>query len=138
MFVIRCAPACEVAVLVEDAVVGQETLAIDRLHLAIGADGTGVVEIAVEVGRADERDDAAGRAGDLRERTLGRAQEAWPEQEVLRRIPSDGELGHEHEVGVGVAGLVDRVEDPLPIAFEVADDGVDLGERESHRSSLRL
>ena len=49
----------EVAVLVEDAVVRQEALAVDGLHLAVGADRAGVEEVAVEVGDADERDDAA-------------------------------------------------------------------------------
>ena len=43
------APRREVAMLVEDAVVGEEALAVDRLHLAAGADGAGVVEVAVEV-----------------------------------------------------------------------------------------
>ena len=55
----------EVAVLVEDAVVREEALAVDRLHLAARADGARVVEVAVEVRRADERDDAARRRCDL-------------------------------------------------------------------------
>ena len=58
----------EVAVLVEDAVVRKEPLAVDRLHLAAGADRARVVEVAVEVGRADEDDDAASLARDLGER----------------------------------------------------------------------
>ena len=66
----------EVAVLVEDAVVRQEALAVDRLHLAGGADRARVVEVAVEVGRADEGDDPAGLARDLRERALGGVDEA--------------------------------------------------------------
>ena len=48
-------PGLEVAVLVEDAVVGRKLLAVDRLHLAVDADGAGVEEVAVEMRRADER-----------------------------------------------------------------------------------
>ena len=58
----------EVAVLVEDAVVRQEVLAVDGPHLAVGAHGARVREVAVEPGRADERDDVRRRA----RRSLGR------------------------------------------------------------------
>ena len=123
----------EVAVLVEDAVVRQEALAVDGLHLAVGADRARVVEVAVEVGEADERDEAARLARDLLQRLLGRADEARPQQQVLGRVGRDGELGQEHEVGLGAAGLGDRLQDALAVAVEVADGGVDLGERESHQ-----
>ena len=53
------APGREVAVLVEDAVVGEEALAHDRLDLAARADGGGVEEVAVVVRRPDERDQVA-------------------------------------------------------------------------------
>src|SRR6185503_9114960 len=59
------APRSEVAVLVEDAVVREEALAVDGLHLAARADRAGVVEVAVEMGEADERDEAAGLPRDL-------------------------------------------------------------------------
>ncbi len=53
----------EVAVLVEDAVVGQEPLAVDGRDPAAGADRARVREVAVEPGHADEGDDvgAGGR-----------------------------------------------------------------------------
>ena len=54
----------EVAVLVEDAVVRQEALAVDAADLAVGEDGARVVEVGVEVRRADERGDAVRRVGD--------------------------------------------------------------------------
>ena len=44
----------EVAILVEHAVVRQEPLVVDGLDLAVGADGTGVEEIAIEVRGPDE------------------------------------------------------------------------------------
>src|SRR5205085_9865764 len=76
----------EVAILVEDAVVRQEALAVPRLDLAAGADGARVEEVALEQRHADERDDAARRTRDLAERPLGRADEARPEAEVLGRV----------------------------------------------------
>ena len=120
--------------LVEDAVVGQEALAVDRLHLAVGADGAGVVEVAVEVGRADERDDAAVRLlGDLGERALRGADEARAQEQVLRRIAGDRELGEEDDVGARAPRLVETGEDPLAVPVEIADGRVDLGQREPHR-----
>ena len=61
--------------------------------------------------------------------------EAGPEQEVLRRIAGDRELGEEDDVGAGLFGLVQPREDPLAVPVEVADRRVDLSERESHRFS---
>jgi hypothetical protein len=126
----------EVPVLVEDPVVRQEPLAVNGLDLTSGADSAGVVEVTVEVRGADERDDPADGAGDLLERTLRGADEAWPEQQVLGRVAGDRQLGEEDDVRVGLLRLGEPVEDALAVAVEVADDGVDLGERESHRCSL--
>ena len=91
----------EVAVLVEDAVVREEVLAVDGLHAAVRADGAGVREIAVEPGRADERDDAVGRGRDLLERLVRGAHEPGPKEEILGRIAGRRELGEDDEVGAG-------------------------------------
>ena len=121
----------EVAVLVEDAVVGQEPLVVDRLHLAVRADGARVVEVAVEVGEADERDQAACGGGELVQARLGGTDEAGSQEEILRRVARDGELREEDEVGAAGARLVETLEDPAPVPVEVADDRVHLHERES-------
>src|SRR4029453_3284264 len=126
----------EVAVLVEDAVVREEAFAVDRLDLARGADRARVVEVAVEVGRADEGGDASGRAGDLLERALRGADEPRPEQQVLGRVAGDGELGKEDEVGVGLPGLFEPGQNPVAVSVEGASGGDDLAERESHGCSL--
>ena len=97
----------EVAVLVEDAVVRQEALAVDRLHLAAGADRARVVEVAVEVGVPDERGDPVRGARDLAERLLGGAHEPGPQEQVLGRVAGDGELGEEDEVGAGGLRLLE-------------------------------
>ena len=122
----------EVPVLVEDAVIRQEPLADERLHLAAGTNRTRVVEVAVEMRRADERDDPARRSRDLVERLLGRPDEARPKQEILGRIARHGELREDGEIGVVALCLLEAVEDQCAVAVEVADDRIDLGERESH------
>jgi hypothetical protein len=129
-------PRREVAVLVEDAVVGQETLAVDRLDLARRAYRARVVEVAVEVRSADQRRDSARGACDLVERALGGADEPGAQEEVFGRISGDCELREEDEIRMGLLRLLQPAEDALAVAVEVADDGVDLGERESHRCSL--
>ena len=123
----------EVAILVEDAVVRQEALAVARLHLAARADRARVEEVALEERPAHERDDVPRRARDLVQRALRRADEARPQQQVLRRIPRDDELGEEDEVGTGVLRFVEPPEYPVAVAVEVADDRVHLREREPHR-----
>ena len=97
----------EVAVLVEDAVVRQEALAVDRADLAAREDVTGVVEIGVEVGRADERDDPVRRGGELLDRAPRGPDERRPQQQILGRVAGDRELGEEHEIGAGAARLAE-------------------------------
>ena len=123
----------EVAVLVEDAVVRQVPLAVDALHLAVREHEARVVEVGVEVRRADERGDPAGRLRDPVDRPPRRADEPGAQQEILRRIAGDDELGEEHDVGVRVARLLEPLDDPRGVAVEVADDAIDLCECESHR-----
>ena len=126
------APGREIAVLVEDAVVGEETLAHDRLHLAARAHGGGVEEVAVVVRRPDERDHVARLGRDLAERALGRADEARAEEEVLRRVAGDRELWIDHDVRAQPARLFEAREDPVAVSLQVADDRVDLREGEPH------
>ena len=85
----------EVAVLVEDAVVGEEALPVDRLDLAAGADRARVEEVAVEPRGADERDDVDAGGRDLAQRRLGRPHERRAQEQVLGRIARDRELRQE-------------------------------------------
>ena len=55
----------EVAGLVEDAVVGQEPLAVQAPHAPAGADGGGVVEVALGQREADHGHRLAGAGGHL-------------------------------------------------------------------------
>ncbi len=93
------------------------------------------------MGRTDERRDSSRGGDDLLERPGRGFQEAGTQEQVLGRIAGDGELGKEHEVGCLGPRLLELREDPLAVAVEVADDGVDLGQREPHgtySSRLRL
>ena len=107
----------EVALLVEDAVVRQEALAVDRPHLAVGADGAGVVQVAVEGREADERRDPGRRGRDLVERPPGRAHEGRAQQQVLRRVARDRELGEEDELGACRARLLEPRQDQRPVSL---------------------
>ena len=91
--------------------------------------------------RADERGDPRRGRRDLVQRPRGGPEEAGSKEQVLGRVAGDGQLGEEDEVGAARPGLLEPAEDAVAVAVEVADDGVDLGEREAHAlhsSCLRL
>ena len=124
----------EVAVLVEDAVVRQVALAVDAPHLAVREHEARVVEVGVEVRRADERGDAVRRLRDLLDRAARRADEPGAEQQVLGRVAGDDELGEEDEVGARArAPRSSQSTTRRGVAVDVADDAIDLCECESHR-----
>jgi predicted amidohydrolase len=123
----------EIPVFVEDAVVRQVALAVDVPHLAVGKREACVVEVGVEVGSTDERRDPVGRLRDLVDRAPRRADEAGPQEQVLRRIAGDDELREEDEVGAGVPGLVEPLDDACRVAVDIADDAIDLCECDPHR-----
>src|SRR5688500_13440813 len=100
----------EVAVLVEDAVVGQELLAVDGLDRAVRAHRARIEEVAVEMGRADEGRDPARLYGDLLERPGGSAQETGAEEEVLGRVAGHGQLGKEDEIRTRPTGSGEPLE----------------------------
>ena len=82
------------------------------------------------MGSADERRDALRRSGDVVDRGACGPEEAGAQQEVLGRVAGDHELREEGEVGALVARALDPLDDAARVAGEVADDAVDLCERE--------
>ena len=76
------------------------------------------------MGAADEHGRAARLARDRLDAFLGGADEARAEQEVLGRVAGHGELGKEDEVGGVRLRVVEPLEDQLPVAVEVADNGL--------------
>jgi hypothetical protein len=68
---------------------------------------------------------------DLGERPFGGAHEPGAEQQVLGRIAGDGEFREEDEIAALRARVLEPSDDQVAVAVQVADDGVDLCERES-------
>ena len=126
----------EVAVLVEDAVVREELLAVDALHGAARAHERGVREVAVERRPADERHDPLAAPRHLVHGLAGRSDEPGPQEEVLGRVSGHRQLREDDEIGGGALRLLDRRGDSPDVAVEVADDDVQLRERDPHRRIL--
>jgi hypothetical protein len=105
-------------------------LPVHRPDLTVRAYGACVREVALEPGRADERDEALGRARDLVEHGPRGPYESRPQEQVLGRVAGHRELREDGEVGLGGARFGEEGEDLLAVAVEVSDDRVQLGERE--------
>ncbi len=131
----------EVALLVEDGVVRQQTLVVDADHLTSRAHSRRVVQIEAGIDEADHRGAATGTGSHLLQRGAIVGDEPGLQYEVFGRVAGDGELGEGGQVGVGGLGPAERGRDPLDVPIEVADDGVDLAERHpkaGHAGSPRL
>jgi hypothetical protein len=118
----------EVPLLVEDRIVGQRLLAVDAVHLAEGADGGGVVEVGGLVDEADHGGAAPRGRGHLVEVGLVVGDEARLQQEILRGVARDGQLPEDGQVGPGLLGHGQGVDDHLGVARQVTDDGVELAQ----------
>jgi hypothetical protein len=66
------------------------------------------------------------------------AYEPGPEQEILGRVAGRGELGIDDEIRPRSAGVAQRREDLRAIAVEVADDRIQLCERDSQGFRLTV
>jgi len=119
-------PGTEIAVLVEDTVVRQQDLVVHRCQAPVVEDCRCVVQPLLLVDKPDNSGDAPGRPLDVLERPQVVIHELRLEQQVLGGIAGHGELGEGHDVGPGLPGAADRFDDPVPVAGEVADRGVDL------------
>ena len=108
----RLGPRLEVALLVEDAVVRQVHLAVDRRDLPVGEHRRGVVDVVGPLGEADEGDDAPARSRRApRSAARRRAEEVGLQQQVLGRVAGERELGEHHELRALVACAADEVRD---------------------------
>ena len=123
--------ALEVADLVEDAVVRQVDLAVVRLHRSVGEDRGGVVDVQAALGVADDRDDAGRVLRDALDRRARVGEEVLLQQQVLGRVAGDRQLGEEDHLGSRAARAAQAVADLRLVAGDVADDGVDLGQRDA-------
>ena len=120
----------EVAVLVEDAVVGEEVLAVDgrgrgrRRRRRRRWRDRGRTTACRRARRA------VGRGGDLLDRLARRAHEPRPKEQILGRVARDRELGEDDEIGAGVPARSRsrRIFSRLP--SRSPDDHVQLCERD--------
>ena len=81
----------------------------------------------------DDGGDTTDLARDLLERLLVGAEERRLEEEVLRRVAGEEELGEGHEIRVLLAGSVDALENLADVALEVTDGRVGLCQRQAQR-----
>src|SRR5213078_5145736 len=95
-------------------------------------------EVAVEMRRPDEDSRSARLSRDLLHGLLRRAHESGTQQQVLRRISRDRELREDHQIGAVRLRLGEAFEDQAAVSVEVADDRVDLRQREPHDFSLAV
>ena len=126
----------EVALLIEDAVVGQEDLVVDGLDLAVVDEGGRVEDLAVPIDEADDRRDSPGLCRDQVQLGQVVADEGGFEDQVLGRVSGDDELREAHDVGLGIAGALDPLDDEARVSAQVADRRVDLRERNPHTSNV--
>ncbi len=136
--------SAEVALFVEDAVVGQQPLVIDSLDATVTHERSGVAHPADGprqggLGHAVDETDDRGYGRTLRELGHcldGAVHEVGPGEQVLGRVAREHELGEEHDVRA--RGALGGAKAALEVAPDVPDHGVDLCECYLHSPSLAL
>ena len=106
---------------------------VDAVEHTVVGEGGRVVDVVLEVDEADHRGDALGLGDDVLQRFQVVADEVGLEQQVLRRVPGQGQLRERDQVGAQVAGPSDPVGDLLGVPPEVADREVGLGQGDPQR-----
>ena len=122
--------ALEVALLVEDAVVGQVHLAVDGRDLAVGEHRRGVVDVLGALGKADQRHDPARARGQLVKRRGRLLEEGRLQQQVLGWVAAQRQLGEDDQRGARVASRRGLLGDLRGVAVDVAHGRVDLRQRD--------
>ena len=118
--------------LVEHAVVGEVALSVDRADHAVHANGAGVEQVSIELGKAHERRDPCALCGNRIQLRTGFLDELRPEQQIFRRIARYRELRKQDDLGVRGARLVDALEDASPVSADISDGRVQLSKRDTH------
>ena len=116
----------EVALFVEDGVIGQVDLVVDAPHLATCAHCGRVVEVDALIDKADDGCAALCSLGHLGKSNLVVGHEPRLEQEIFRWVTRNGQFGKNREVGFRLLCLPERVDYSFDIAGEVANHHVQL------------
>ena len=135
------AAGVEVAFFVENVVIGQASLAVDRRYPAVFNDRRGIVAPPVMLFRmTDDQGDALDTAGQIVERPLAGAVEIRAQQQILRRVAAQRQFRRQQRLGAALPGLAGALDDALDIARQVTDGGIELGngDAQHERSVVRL
>ena len=81
---------------------------------------------------ADDRDHAVRVARQLRERGSRVREEVLAQQQILRGIAGQSKLSEQHELRVGLAGVIEARADARRVTGDVAHRGIHLAERQPH------
>jgi hypothetical protein len=132
------ASLAEVTLLVEDPVVRETLLVIDRRDSAPVADRGGIEQaVVICIHETDDGDEISRDGGDLVERGEVRPHERPLQDEVLGRVAGHRELGEGDDLGPCSSSLFDGRDDARAVAVDVADGEVQLRERDlRHRPSV--
>ncbi len=63
-------------------------------------------------------------------------EEVLAQQQILGGIAGEGKLSEQHEIGPGLASLIDARTDPHRVGSDVAHRGIHLAESQPHNVSL--
>ena len=124
----------EHALFVELAIVRQVHLVALGNHLAAIQHHDGIVALALARQRQAE-DDARSAVGGIGRKALCRPlagrKKGGLQDEIFRRIARNEEFGEHDEIGPVPRGIGPRLAGSRQVAGNVADDGVDLGNRDA-------
>jgi hypothetical protein len=101
-------------------------LPVDAQHLAVGAHRGRVVQVGVGLWEPDDRRGMTSARRNLVECLHRLCDKRRPQQQVLGRIPADGELGERHKIAALLLGTLVRRQDLGAVAIEITDDEVEL------------
>ena len=118
----------EIALLVEDTVVGQMDLVIYAEKLAVLYHRGGVEKLLIPIDEPDYHGDPRRMLDNLVETLAVIANEVVLIEKVFGGVARDGQLGEGDEIGALGPGPVDILDDLGRVSPQIADGGVDLGE----------
>src|SRR6266568_4157048 len=104
---------------------------------SVAKDGDGVVERPADgrgifLGISDHRINPAYARGDMLQCAKIVIDKPRLEQQVLGGITDDAEFGKDHHLRAAGLGLVNKFQNLSAISADVADGGIDLGQRDLH------
>src|SRR6185437_5612133 len=130
---------CKITLLVENIVEGQQHLRLHELNAPVAQQGGRVHDVlagSAMRGRDVATDDSGLSIRRARSNLLNGLSSASDKggllQQVGGRVAADGEFRKEHETGSALRGPLSEFKNLAGVPVEVADGGIDLGERDLH------